>query len=96
MWTVNEPGRGGGIRGRVRPVDQGQRLMLSSWMGARNLQGAPTWAENEDIDRAESLREVLKFGEHVIEARLRRSRGAGQGPLSSKPEVVLCDIGLPA
>ena len=48
----------------------------------------------DNIDAADSLREVLKFGEHVIEVAYDGPGGLVKAR-EFKPEVVLCDIGLP-
>jgi two-component system CheB/CheR fusion protein len=48
----------------------------------------------DNIDAADSLREVLAFGDHVIEVAYNGPEGLARAR-EFKPEVVLCDIGLP-
>ena len=48
----------------------------------------------DNIDAADSLREVLAFGDHVVEVAYNGPGGLARAR-EFKPEVVLCDIGLP-
>jgi two-component system CheB/CheR fusion protein len=48
----------------------------------------------DNIDAADSLREVLAFGDHVVEVAYNGPQGLARAR-EFKPEVVLCDIGLP-
>lgn len=48
----------------------------------------------DNVDAAESLREALEFSEHRVEIAL-DGRHALAKAREFKPEVVLCDIGLP-
>jgi two-component system CheB/CheR fusion protein len=48
----------------------------------------------DNIDTADSLREVLEFGEHEVEVAYTGPAGIAKAR-TWKPEVVLCDIGLP-
>jgi CheY-like chemotaxis protein len=48
----------------------------------------------DNIDAADSLREVLAFGNHVIEVAYNGPEGLARAR-EFKPEIVLCDIGLP-
>ena len=48
----------------------------------------------DNIDAADSLREVLEFGEHEVEVAYTGPAGIAKAR-TWKPEVVLCDIGLP-
>ena len=48
----------------------------------------------DNIDAADSLREVLAFGDHVVEVAYNGPEGLARAR-EFKPEVVLCDIGLP-
>jgi two-component system CheB/CheR fusion protein len=48
----------------------------------------------DNIDAADSLREVLAFGGHVVEVAYNGPEGLARAR-EFKPEVVLCDIGLP-
>jgi PAS domain S-box-containing protein len=48
----------------------------------------------DNIDAADSLRDVLEFGDHVVEVAYHGPEGLARAR-EFKPEVVLCDIGLP-
>ena len=48
----------------------------------------------DNIDAADSLREVLEFGEHVVEVAYNGPDGLAKAR-QFQPEIVLCDIGLP-
>jgi two-component system CheB/CheR fusion protein len=48
----------------------------------------------DNIDAAESLREVLEFGAHVVEVAYNGFDGLAKAR-RFQPEIVLCDIGLP-
>ena len=48
----------------------------------------------DNIDAADSLREVLEFGGHVVEVAYNGPEGLAKAR-EFEPEVVLCDIGLP-
>jgi two-component system CheB/CheR fusion protein len=48
----------------------------------------------DNVDAADSLREVLAFGDHVVEVAYNGPQGLARAR-EFKPEVVLCDIGLP-
>ena len=48
----------------------------------------------DNLDAAQSLREVLEFGEHLVEVAHSGPEGLDKARQFS-PEVVLCDIGLP-
>jgi len=45
----------------------------------------------DNIDAADSLREVLAFGDHIVEVAYNGPEGLAR-PREFKPEVVLCDI----
>jgi PAS domain S-box-containing protein len=49
----------------------------------------------DNVDAAESLREALEFGEHVVEVAYSGPEGLRKAR-DFEPEVVLCDIGLPS
>ena len=49
----------------------------------------------DSVDAADSLREVLLFGEHQVEVAYNGPEGLARAR-EFKPEVVLCDIGLPS
>ena len=48
----------------------------------------------DNIDAAESLREVLEFGGHVVEI-ANSGRDGIERSLTFRPDMILCDIGLP-
>jgi two-component system CheB/CheR fusion protein len=48
----------------------------------------------DNIDAADSLREVLEFGQHVVEVAYNGIDGLAKAR-QFQPEIVLCDIGLP-
>ena len=48
----------------------------------------------DNVDAAESLREVLELGEHTVEVAFSGAEGIEKAR-AFRPEVVLCDIGLP-
>jgi PAS domain S-box-containing protein len=49
----------------------------------------------DNVDAADSLREVLAFGEHEVEVAYNGPQGIAKAQ-EFRPEVVLCDIGLPS
>ena len=49
----------------------------------------------DNVDAADSLREVLLFGDHQVEVAYNGPEGLARAR-EFKPEVVLCDIGLPS
>ena len=48
----------------------------------------------DNVDAADSLREVLGFGQHQVEVALSGDEGIHKAQ-AFRPEVILCDIGLP-
>jgi two-component system CheB/CheR fusion protein len=48
----------------------------------------------DNVDAADSLREVLQFGEHEVEVAYDGPQGIAKAK-EFRPDVVLCDIGLP-
>ena len=48
----------------------------------------------DNVDAADSLREVLLFGEHEVEVAYNGPQGIAKAR-EFRPDVVLCDIGLP-
>jgi CheY-like chemotaxis protein len=48
----------------------------------------------DNLDAADSLREVLEFAEHVVEVAYNGSEGLAKAR-QFRPDVVFCDIGLP-
>ena len=48
----------------------------------------------DNIAAADSLRDVLEFGDHIVEVAYNGPEGLARAR-KFKPEVVLCDIGLP-
>jgi two-component system CheB/CheR fusion protein len=48
----------------------------------------------DNVDAADSLREVLEFGEHVVEVAHNGMDGLARAR-QFQPDIVLCDIGLP-
>jgi two-component system CheB/CheR fusion protein len=48
----------------------------------------------DNIDAADSLREALEFGEHEVEVAYNGPSGIAKAR-TCKPEIVICDIGLP-
>jgi two-component system CheB/CheR fusion protein len=48
----------------------------------------------DNVDAAESLREALEFGEHTVEVAFSGAEGIEKAR-AFRPDVVLCDIGLP-
>ena len=48
----------------------------------------------DNVDAADSLREVLEFGRHVVEVAYNGLDGLAKAR-QFRPEIVLCDIGLP-
>ena len=77
------------------------------WLPAEATQTLPERAEQsnrppprrvlvieDNRDAADSLREVLELGKHRVEVASNGSEGIAKAQ-SFRPEVVLCDIGLP-
>jgi CheY-like chemotaxis protein len=48
----------------------------------------------DNVDAADSLRDALRFGRHEVEVAYNGPDGVARAR-SFRPEVVLCDIGLP-
>jgi hypothetical protein len=48
----------------------------------------------DNVDAAESLREVLEFGGHTVQLANNGGDGIAKS-LSFRPDMILCDIGLP-
>jgi two-component system CheB/CheR fusion protein len=48
----------------------------------------------DNIDAADSLREVLAYGEHEVEVAYNGPEGIAEAR-EFRPEIVLCDLGLP-
>jgi signal transduction histidine kinase len=97
---------GGGVTAQSAGLDQGAEftvwLPLAMEQAAASQAGSESAAKSrrrvlvieDDIEAADSLRDVLAFGEHEVEV-------AHNGPLGIdrarefRPDVVLCDMGLP-
>jgi PAS domain S-box-containing protein len=63
-------------------------------LASRKPAGRRVLIIEDNIDAADSLREVLEFGEHEIAVAYNGPEGIAKAR-EFRPEVVLCDIGLP-
>ncbi len=94
--SVASQGLGKGAEFTVRlPLEMGTG---SAGTGARGvLAGAPSrrvLVIDDNVDAAESLRDVLELGGHGVDVAYTAEDGITRAR-EFKPEVVLCDIGLP-
>ena len=92
---VESAGPGQGAEFTVRlPI----REVATDRAVARSAIRAPTARRvlviEDNIDAAESLREVLEFGGHVVEI-ANSGRDGIERSLTFRPDMILCDIGLP-
>jgi PAS domain S-box-containing protein len=93
--SVESEGLGRGAEFAVRfPLEAAQRVAdaprsLVPVGGARRV-----LVIEDNVDAAESLREVLEFGGHLVEVAHTGAAGI-EGARAFRPDVILCDIGLP-
>jgi PAS domain S-box-containing protein len=77
------------------PLDVTAARTLPAWPGLRSAAAARRVLVIEDNeDAANSLREVLELGEHVVDVAYTGREGIEKAQ-AFHPDVVLCDIGLP-
>ncbi len=94
--SVGSEGLGKGAEFTVRlPLESAESAAVAPARGAVTVGGARRVLIIEDnVDSAESLREVIELGEHLVE--VARSGAAGvERARTFGPDIVLCDIGLP-
>jgi len=86
-------------RNRVKNLVPSQKRHPDDSSGPRH--GAAAGKEQrvlvieDNVDAADNLREVLLFGDHQVEVAYNGPEGLARAR-EFKPEVVLCDIGLPS
>jgi two-component system CheB/CheR fusion protein len=76
------------------PLDTKSADQASPTAVAAKPSGRRVLVIEDNVDAADSLREVLAFGDHVVEVAYNGPEGLVRAR-EFKPEVVLCDIGLP-
>ncbi len=94
--SVGSEGLGKGAEFTVRlPLETTESAAIA-WARGAVTSGGPrrVLIIEDNVDAAESLREVLELGEHLVEV----ARSGAEGVEKARtfgPDVVLCDIGLP-
>jgi PAS domain S-box-containing protein len=76
------------------PLDETADTEPSASPAGPDRSGRRVLVIEDNHDAADSLREVLEFGAHVVEVAYNGPDGLDRAR-SFKPEIVLCDIGLP-
>jgi PAS domain S-box-containing protein len=88
-------GPGGGAEFTIRlPVDVGEPAAVATVSAAPREARRRVLLVEDNADAAFSLREVLELGRHEVEV-ARDGPGALEKARAFRPDVVLCDIGLP-
>jgi CheY-like chemotaxis protein len=76
------------------PLDTTSDAMASPSAARRQAGGRRVLIIEDNVDAADSLREVLEFGEHLVEVAYNGPDGLAKAR-QFQPDFVLCDIGLP-
>jgi two-component system CheB/CheR fusion protein len=76
------------------PLDTTSDAMASPSAAQRQARGRRVLIIEDNIDAADSLREVLEFSEHLVEVAYNGPDGLAKAR-QFQPDLVLCDIGLP-
>jgi CheY-like chemotaxis protein len=94
--TAESPGPGRGARFVVRiPLERRKAPRLSLVQGPSGAAHARRVLVIEDnVDAAETLKEALELSEHEVDLAFTGPEGIAKAR-ALKPDVVLCDIGLP-
>ncbi|MBI5508650.1 MAG: response regulator [Deltaproteobacteria bacterium] len=94
--TAKSGGLGKGAEVTVRfPLEAAQALAAEPVRGVVSNAGARRVLVIEDnVDAAESLREALELGDHMVEVAYSGTEGLEKAR-AFRPDVILCDIGLP-
>ena len=93
--TAHSEGLGTGAEFTIRlPLRESAPVARPSATKMPRLAPRRVLVIEDNVDAAESLREALEFGEHEIEVAYNGPEGLAKAR-EFKPEVVLCDIGLP-
>jgi two-component system CheB/CheR fusion protein len=86
-------GKGAELTVRL-PLDVGAALATARQMSGPGRKRRRVLIIEDNLDAADSLREVLELGEHEVEVAHDGPDGIAKAR-ASKPHLVLCDIGLP-
>jgi two-component system CheB/CheR fusion protein len=86
-------GRGSAFTLRL-PLDRAGRAADPGSRDGEPLEPRRVLVVEDNVDAAESLREVLEMGRHVVEVAHDGAQGTALAR-TFQPDVVLCDIGLP-
>ena len=93
--SVESAGLGQGSAFVVRlPLEEATQAESSSVAAAAKRPRRRVLIIEDNVDGADSLRELLEFGEHWVEVAYSGPQGLSVAK-EFRPEVVLCDIGLP-
>jgi signal transduction histidine kinase/DNA-binding response OmpR family regulator len=93
--SAHSDGLGKGARFEIRlPLDAGAPVEPNAASPAPARARCRILIVEDNVDAAESLREALEFDEHMVAVAHNGPDGLEQAR-SFKPDVVLCDIGLP-
>ncbi|MGB8294645.1 MAG: PAS domain S-box protein [Polyangia bacterium] len=87
------PGKGAEFAVEL-PLDETADTEPSASPAGPERSGRRVLVIEDNHDAADSLREVLEFGAHVVEVAYNGPDGLDRARIF-KPEIVLCDIGLP-
>lgn len=88
------PGRGSQFSVRL-PLDTGTGQRLSAFPGSPSPSQAHRILIIEDnVDAAQTLRDVLEFANHDVEVACDGTEGLAKAR-AFEPDIILCDIGLP-
>ena len=89
----DSPGKGSEFAVEL-PLDETADTQPSASAAGPERSGRRVLVIEDNHDAADSLREVLEFGAHVVEVAYNGPDGLDRARIF-KPEIVLCDIGLP-
>ncbi len=93
--SVESEGLGRGAEFTVRlPLEGAETYADAPPRSAPGVRPRRVLVIEDNVDAAESLREVLEFGAHTVEVAFSGAEGIEKAR-SFRPDVVLCDIGLP-
>jgi len=93
--SAGSAGRGTGSQFVIRlPLDREAARMAPPPRPPAGPRRRRVLIVEDNLDAAESLRELLEFGEHAVEVAPDAERALATARVF-EPEVVLCDIGLP-
>ncbi len=76
------------------PLDRTGEALRATETTSQTAPGRRVLIIEDNVDAADSLRDALRFGHHEVEVAYNGPDGVARAR-SFRPEVVLCDIGLP-